>query len=105
MWFRKALAGGLALALALSVCAPGSASKIRLKNEPDRSVAAVDAASDPALCEGREPHNGAARSRRRVFAGAGVHRPAGRKAHRSQALGSAGQDLCHMGRSIRGYCV
>lgn len=58
MWFRKALAGGLALALALSVCAPGSASKIRLKNEPDRSVAAVDAASDPPYVKGESPTTG-----------------------------------------------
>jgi len=58
MWFRKALAGGLALALALGVCAPGSASKIRLKNEPDRPIAAVDAASDLPYVKGESPTTG-----------------------------------------------
>lgn len=49
MRFHKAVAGSLAMLLALSPCAPAAAGvgKTCLKNEPDRGIAGVNVADVP----------------------------------------------------------
>ena len=60
MWFRKAVAGSLAMLLALGLCAPAvaGAGKTRLKNEPDRGIAAVNVPDVLPYVPGESPTTG-----------------------------------------------